>query len=171
MPIAQVPGGAPLRRYHLHAFPGVDVALTPFAETDSQKTRVTGFLATTLQTAVCVAGKQMSVILDNVAAGHGFPSGSAQDRRVFVELIASANGQVVYQTGVVPDGMPVTKVNDPDMWLLRDCLLDDAKNPVSMFWQASSYETNQLPGQITFDMLDPRFFQTHIYQSLSRPTR
>jgi cytochrome c554/c'-like protein len=163
--------GAPLRRYHSHAMPGVDLALAPFPAQDSQnqsqEQAVQAFLDTTLQSAVCVgqgtAG--IRVILENVGAGHGFPSGASQDRRAWVEVIAKAAGKVIYQSGVVADGTPVVGLTDPDLWLLRDCLLDAQNDEVSMFWQAFGYESYLLPGQATFDQLDPRYYQSHIIQA------
>jgi hypothetical protein len=162
--------GAPNRRYHAHNAPGIDLALTAFPEADVQKQKVQDFLSSSIQSAVCVgAGSAgIEVILDNVAAGHGWPSGSSQDRRAWVELIAYAGGNPIYQSGVVADGDAVTKNPDADRWLLRDCLLDENGMVVPMFWQAASFESHQLPGQVTFDALDPRFYQTHIYRSFPR---
>ncbi len=174
LPVAQAPG-VPNRYYHAHDFPGIDVGLTPFPSADqkTQKESVTTFLDTSIQSSLCVgegtAG--FTVILDNVAAGHGWPSGSAQDRRAWVELIAYSGQNVIYQTGVVPDGTPVTKINDPDLWLFRDCMLDSKDDEVTMFWQAQSpSESYELPGSMTFDASDPRFYQTHIYQTFPQST-
>jgi hypothetical protein len=166
-PIADPKGAPTQRRYHNHSVPGVDVALTDFPEADMQKSKVQDFLTTSLQSALCVgAGSAgIEVILDNVAAGHGWPSGAAQDRRAWVEVIAYANGMPIYTSGGSDE---VLKNPDADLWLLRDCLLDDKMMPVHMFWQASSYESHQLPGQITFDALDPRYYKTHIYRSFPR---
>ncbi len=169
-PISQIPG-SPLRRYHTHAQPGADLALLPFAETDSQKQKVQALLDTTLQSAVCVGDGTagIDVIVDNVAAGHSWPSGAAQDRRAWVEVIAYANAQVIYRSGVVAQGGDVTKpVSDPDLWLFRDCTFDINDQPVSMFWQAQSNESYLLPGQPTFDQTDPRFYQTHVSQTFPR---
>ncbi len=172
MPIAQVPN-APARLTHGHAFAAVDVALTPgFPNAASQNAAITQFLGTTLQSALCVTETgAVRVLLDNVAAGHFFPSGASQDRRAWAEVIASKAGSVIYQSGVVPDGTPVTSVtNDPDLWLLRDCMFNAASPPaqVDMFWQAATYESNALPVQATFDPTDPRYYQTHIVQSFPR---
>ena len=169
-PAALVPG-APMRRPHSHTFPAVDLALTAFPDTQRQHDQVQALLDTTLQTAVCVqhfgSQGQVSVIMDNVAAGHGFPSGSAQDRRAWVELIASQAGNVVYQSGIVPVGQPATQPNlpDPDRWLLRDCMFDGQGNEVHMFWEASSFQTNGLPALSTFDISSPDFYQTHKYRT------
>ena len=157
--------GSPLRRPHSHTFPAVDVALTPFPDTQHQRNQVQAFLDTTLQSALCVeplgGASVINVILDNVATGHFFPSGAAQDRRAWVEVVAYLGGSEVYRSGVVPDGTAVTSLTDPDLWLLRDCMFDDAGSKVAMFWQAASYEGNELPALLTFDPSDPRFYQTH----------
>ncbi len=171
-PIAQAPGVF-ARRAHAHGFPGVDVALAPFPEADDQKKQVQSFLDATLQSALCVAPlgggvSSLRVILDNVAAGHSWPSGASQDRRAWVELVAYQGANVIYQSGVVADGSPITKLTDPDLWLFRDCMFDDANKEVHMFWQASSTDGSALPGQATFDPMDPRFYQTHIVQSWPR---
>ncbi len=168
-PIAQAPGVF-ARRKHEHTFPAIDTALTPFADEGTQKSEVKALLDTTLQSALCVspAKNQLRVFVDNVAAGHSFPSGAAQDRRVWVEVVAYGGGAPIYQSGVTADDQPILKSTDPDLWLLRDCIFDDAGNEVHMFWQAASVDGNALPGQATFDQSDPRFYQTHILRSFPR---
>jgi hypothetical protein len=167
-PIANAPGVF-ARRAHSHQFPGVDLALTSAPEQEPQRQAVQAFLDTTLQSALCVStvgsSTKLRVILDNVAAGHAWPSGATQDRRAWVEVIAYAGDSILYHSGVVPDGTAVTSMtNDPDLWLLRDCMSDSSGKQVDMFWQAASTEGNALPGQATFDRLDPRFYQTHVMQ-------
>ena len=169
MPIASAEGVF-ARRTHSHQFAAVDLALTAFPQADAQKQAVQSFLDSTLQSALCVATTgstaSLRVILDNVAAGHNWPSGAAQDRRAWIEIVAYQGGNVIYQSGVVPDGTPVgTASNDPDLWQLRDCMTDASGKPVDMFWQAANAQGNELPGQITFDMLNPDFYKTHIRQS------
>ncbi len=172
---ADVPG-VPLRRIHSHMFPGVDVALTDFPEAEAQRAAVQASLDTTLQAVMCVKGQPMAsgarlqVVLDNVGAGHHWPSGSTQDRRAWVEVVARTGGQVTYQSGVVKDGESVIDLADPDLWLIRDCLVDDEGKEVHMFWEASSYESNQLPGPVTSNPTDPAFFFTHIVQTYPRPS-
>jgi hypothetical protein len=110
------------------------------------------------------------VIVDNVGAGHFWPSGASQDRRAWAEVIATKGGQTIYQSGVVPDGTAVTSItNDPDLWLMRDCIYDASAKPVDMFWQAASYDGNALPAPVTFDMTQMAFYKTHIVQSFPRP--
>lgn len=170
-PIAGVPRAVP-RRPKSHAFAAVDVALTPFPEQDLQRQKVKELLDTTLQTGLCVsvqgaAPPSIRVLVDNVAAGHAFPSGSSQDRRLWAEVIAYNGSDIIYQSGVVPSGGVVTKIVDPDLWLLRDCIFDAQGKETHMFWEASSFESNGLPGQATFDRLDPRFYQ-HFVQRFPR---
>lgn len=169
-PAADAPGVF-ARRTHSHAFPGVDVPLTGTPSGDLQNA-VQAFLDTALQSAVCVRGAgavtDLRVILDNVAAGHAFPSGSAQDRRAWVKVAAYSGKARIYSSGDVPDGTSVTELADPDVWSIRDCLLDENAAPTHMFWDAASYESNLLPGQATFDQTDPRYYQSHVVQKYPR---
>ncbi len=163
-PVASVPGVFS-RHYHGHDFPGIDVALTDFPEKDAQKAGIKYLLDPTMQTALCVSRVgRVGVIVDNVGAGHGFPSGATQDRRLWFEIVASKGGTEIFSSGKVADGTPITKLTDANLWLLRDCIFDDAGKEVHMFWEASSYESNALGPQLTFDPKDPRFYQTHVIQ-------
>ncbi|HWZ87213.1 MAG TPA: multiheme c-type cytochrome [Polyangiaceae bacterium] len=161
--------GAPLRARHSHQFPGVDLALHAFPEADAQRQAIQTLLDTTLQTALCVrgAGKAASlqVVADNVASGHKWPSGAAQDRRAWFEVAAFANGSELYHSGNVPNGTDPTALNDPDLWLVRDCMLDENGNAVDGLWDATSVDSNLLPGQLTFDKSSPLFYQTHVTRS------
>ena len=165
--VASSVAGSPPRRVHAHDFPGVDVALSPFARSAEQAALVQAQLDTrTLQAALCVkqvpGGAAIEVVLDNVGAGHGFPSGATQDRRAWVEVRAWAGATLVYQSGVVPDDEPVAGLADPDLWLVRDCIFDAAGKQVTTFWTTTSYESNQLPAAVTSDASDPAFYRTHV---------
>jgi hypothetical protein len=167
--------GVGVRKVHSHAFPGVDVALTAgFPQADTQRTGVQAMLDTTLQAALCVKGVPgqvtLQVILDNVGAGHGWPSGATQDRRAWVEVQASSAGQPFYQSGVVADGQSVVSLNDPDLWLLRDCIFDAQGQEVHMFWEAAGHETNALPGAVTNVQTDPSYYLTHVVRTFPAPT-
>jgi hypothetical protein len=170
-PVAQVTGTTmPARYTYAHDFPGVDIALPGYAAAGADTAKVQEFLQTTLQGALCVTQTGgIRVIVDNVDAGHFWPSGSAQDRRAWAEVIATKGGQTIYQSGVVPDGTPVASItNDPDLWLLRDCMFDASGKQVDMFWEAASYEGNALPAPTTFDMTQMAFYKTHVVQSFPR---
>ena len=88
---------------------------------------------------------------------------------MWAEVIAYSGAQVVYESGVVAPGTPVTSLtDDPDLWLMRDCMFDATGAPVDMFWQAASVESNLLPFPVTSDQTDPRYYQTHVVQFYPR---
>jgi hypothetical protein len=153
------------RTLHDHSMPGVDLALTSFPNADAQKAGVQNLIDPTLLTTVCwnpLAGA-IEVDLDNAGAGHGFPSGASQDRRVWVEVTASAAGQVIYQSGVPPAGQTVESAPDADLWMIRDCMFGADGSPVNMFWEATDYSTNELPGSVMLNVNDPSSYtKTHI---------
>jgi hypothetical protein len=112
----------------------------------------------------------LQVVLDNVAAGHQWPSGATQDRRAWVEVQAFSGGQPIYSSGVVADGQSVLDLKDPDLWLIRDCIFDGTGNEVRMFWQAASHDSNQLPGPVTSVPTDPSYYLTHVMRNYPQPT-
>ncbi|HXK20093.1 MAG TPA: multiheme c-type cytochrome [Polyangiaceae bacterium] len=170
-PVASL-AAAPPRRRHAHDFPAVDQALTEFPHAAEQRASAERLLATTLQTALCVRGlgaqQSLLVVFDNVAAGHAWPSGVAQDRRAWVQLQAYQAGQLIYESGASGTNQTTPDLPDPDLWLLRDCGFDQNAEPVAMFWQARSIQSTALPAQLTFDQADRRFYQTHVYRSFPR---
>ena len=170
-PIAVV-AGAPPRDRHSHQFPGVDLALTPFPEAEAQRVAVQSLLDTTLQTALCVRGlgasSNLVVVVDNVASGHKWPSGAAQDRRAWFEVAAFAKGRELYRSGSVAAGSDPDPREDADLWLVSDCMLDGDGNSVSKMWATKSVDSNLLPGQLTFDKSSPLFYQTHVTRSFPK---
>jgi hypothetical protein len=177
VPVADSPG-APLRSRHAHTFAGVDVALGAFPQTgdalldeassELQSHDLQRLLDTTLRLEICVTTRltgeaSIQVALDNATAGHNFPSGAAQDRRAFVEVQAFAAGADApyYTSGVVEDGAAVTDLDDPDLWLLRDRLFDDAGEPVNQFWQAAELREGTLPVATDLNPLSPGFVAGH----------
>lgn len=173
-PIAAVEG-APARRFHRHTFAAVDVALHDAPAKDVQRAEIQSLLDSSLQSAVCVkdlgTSSEIRVIVDNVAAGHSFPSGSAPDRRLWAEVVATKGDQVLFKSGVVDGAIQapdVTKLGDANMWLMRDCLFKEDGAYTPFLWEGKSFESRLLPAQITFDPLDPRFYQTHIVRYFPR---
>jgi Cytochrome c554 and c-prime len=150
VPIAQAPN-VYQRERHEHTFEAVDVAVTPWPETKAQAEKIDVMLSQTLAVALCVqilgTGAAVQVIADNAGAGHAFPSGSAQDRRLWFEVQAfqGENPQPIYQSGAVPSSEDPKPATDPDLWLFRDHFFDDANEEVHMFWEAKRYETYLLP--------------------------
>jgi hypothetical protein len=144
IPIAK---GGPSRIFHAHTFPAVDIAFDPnFPPPSAQIGAVEDALKNVLQGALCVnAQGAVRVILDNAGTAHFWPTGSAQDRRAWVEVVAYKNGVPFYSSGSVAPGQAVgSDPNDHDLWLLRDQMFDTNGQPVSMFWQAACAGGNEL---------------------------
>lgn len=160
---AQVPG-APTRKIHDHSMPAVDIALTPFFGADVQREMVQRLLDQALITKLCVKQTPLGIVadvtLDNAFAGHEFPSGAAQDRRVWVELQAYKDGARVFASGMVEDKKAASKYEDPNYWLLRDTIFAPDGRETHLFWEAARVEQNQLPAAVTADPLDPRFIHS-----------
>ena len=154
--------GVPLRRVHDHSMAGVDLALTDWPHRDRQRELVQTALDTTLLANLCVDASAdrtfARVLLENVSAGHMFPSGASSDRRLWVELVATdAEGAVIWSTGVVEDGQPVTSLDDPNLWLLRDEHFGEDGEPVHMFWETAEVRSTLVPPPVTNDPSDPRY--------------
>lgn len=172
--IADAPGVVTRKARHMHTFPGVDLALTPFPEQEAQRELVEQALDVTLRAEICVVQLPGTFVieatLDNVAAGHRWPSGATQDRRAWVELRAFSAGQEIYTSGAVADGEAAVDHADPDLWLLRDGVFDAGGAPAHMFWEVASYDNDctspepgcTIPGPVTIDDTDPDFYITHV---------
>lgn len=156
--------GVGVRRVHDHSMPAVDIALTPFPEAEAQRARVQTELDGSLIAKLCVkpgAPADVVVSLDNAFAGHMWPSGVAHNRRAWVELVAYAGDEVVYQSGVIPDGVAAANVapaDDPDLWLLRDRALDENGHETHFFWEVATIESSLLPPAVTNDPTDPAYY-------------
>ncbi len=127
-------------------------------------------LSNALQGDLCVSPMGgIRVFIDPVNLGHDFPSGAAQDRRFWAQVVAYKGASVIYQSGVVPFGSPAfDAAKDPDLWLMRDCMFDPSGAQVDMFWQAASTEGNSLSALATFDMANPAFTQATKLQIFPR---
>ncbi|MGH7434470.1 MAG: multiheme c-type cytochrome, partial [Polyangiaceae bacterium] len=175
----------PGRYYHNHDFPAVDVPLAAapdgggsYADAAAEGSDggvvepagVQALLSNALVGDLCVTQLGgIRVILDTPNLGHDFPSGAAQDRRFWAEIVAYKGGSIVYQTGVDPFGSPAFDAGvDPDLWLLRDCIFDGQGKQVDMFWQAASFEGNELPALATFDQSKPGFYAAQKLQTFPR---
>lgn len=163
--------GVKLRRVHDHSMAGVDVALTPFPQAEAQRAAVQELLDDTVSAYLCasepVSGSTLAVVtLENVAAGHLFPSGATADRRAWVELTAWVGGEVAWSSGRQPaDGAIglVTDEQDPDLWRMWSTLLDERGEPTHRFWEAADLDPGGLlPVQPSVDPSDPAFVPTHV---------
>lgn len=156
-PIADVEG-VPARDFHDHRMPGVDIAVTPWFGEEDYRAEVENFLKSAVRSQICVnpvaGGFELVVGLENVSAGHSFPSGSAQDRRVWVQLQATDAQGVIWERGIVPDGTPALDVEQGI--LLRDRIMDADGNDVHMFWDVEQIERNVLDGIKVFGAEETR---------------
>jgi hypothetical protein len=136
--IADAPGAPQRPERHIHTFPGVDLALTEFPNSDTQRKDIQKELDNTLLGDICVAQQgpsfAIAITLDNVGAGHSWPSGAAQDRRAWVEVIAYQGDTILYQSGA--EGQSAE--TDPDLLQLRDGAFDENGEPAHMFWDIAS---------------------------------
>jgi len=144
--IANVPS-LPLQKRdrHDHRMPGVDVALTDFPDREKHRHAT--------ECALSEDGAYVFEIINDgqggfdvaleTTAGHAQPSGTAQDRRMWLQFVAYDDAdKVIYQSGVfaddelesVPPGDPKY---DPQLCMFRDHFEDEAGKEVHMFWEAA----------------------------------
>ena len=183
-PIADAPGldvGNREYGFHEHTFPAVDQALTPFPEMEAQAALVQRDLDAALKIVglrplgsqqpyggICVLGGEITVRIDTFSVGHMFTSGAAQDRRAWIETIAyDASGNVVFQSGVVPDGVDPEDINDPyvnctmpgtfscsGFW---DRTYKADNTPAHFFWEVARVDSKLLAAQTTLDQNAPGY--------------
>ncbi len=169
--------GAGLRTVHNHEFPGVDVALTPFPDRENQLQHVRDDLASTLIAQLCVQvtdtdARIAEVMLQNVGAGHAFPSGATQDRRAWVEVIATKAGKVIHSSGAIGDQQALTDNKDADLWHFGERMTDKAGKHVHMFWEAAKTEGELLagaPGDATAGKPDADTRRFRVYKLPAEP--
>ena len=150
-----------------HTFAGIDVALTPFPEKPAQLAAIERDLAAVLLPRLCVlpdAAGRIDYRLDNVGAGHMFPSGATADRRAWIEVIAyDASDAVVFSSGVIPAAAPYTdpeNLGDPNLWILGSPSRDANGAHTELFWDITEIDHpgTLLPPAVTTDPQDPRFY-------------
>ena len=134
----------PPRTVHEHLWPGVDVALSTFPDREAQRLAVECALGLNARFyAITLSPLGELLVKVETSAGHHQPSGTAHDRRLWLEVIAyDAAGAVLFQSGVIQDGeledKPVgTAGYDPQLALFRDWLYDEHGQPTHMFWEAA----------------------------------
>jgi nitrate/TMAO reductase-like tetraheme cytochrome c subunit len=162
--IADAPGlNVPSRTngFHEHMWPAVDQALTAFPETTAQAAAIKRDLdgaigligpiplgSTSATGGICVTpvdGGTITVRIDGLGIGHKFPSGAAQDRRVWLELVAfDASNNIVFQSGVVPDGMDPEEIADPKLQIFWDQVFKADNTPAHFFWEIARNDASQL---------------------------
>ena len=160
--------GAPARRIHDHAMPGVDIDLTGDPVADLQRQLVQDSLDSTVFLQLEVfdygTGVGVNVALDNIAAGHGFPSGAAHDRRAWVEVVArDAAGAVLWSTGSVgaDQSLRSAMAEDAELWWLGDRALQADGTDAHMFWEVAQVQARALPAPSRHAVDDPRYEEAH----------
>jgi nitrate reductase cytochrome c-type subunit len=161
------------RTLHSHTFPAVDLPVTPFPadnpQNDAQRAESQAVLDQTVQGTLCVnqVSQRIEVTLDNVGAGHNFPSGATPDRRAWIEVTAWLAGNVIYSSGGSA-ARPLEDSADPDLWLLRDCIYDAAGQETKLFWQAATVTTPyaQLLGSPVLNVNDPSSYSRNHHKKL-----
>jgi len=184
-PIADKPGldvGNHEYGFHEHGFAAVDQALTPFPETEIQAALVQRDMDAALKIVglrplgsqepyggICtLPDGTFTLRIDTFSVGHMFPSGAAQDRRAWIEVIAyNAIGGIVFSSGVVPDGVDPEDINDPyvnctmagseacsGFW---DRTFKADNTPAHFFWEVASVDSRLLKPQTTLDQNAPGY--------------
>lgn len=133
------------RDLHDHRSPAVDIAITenfPGSEEHARATRC----------AISESAYILSITADELGrfsiaietdAGHDQPSGTAQDRRMWLEFVAyDKDDKVIFESGTIGDGeieeLPDDeRPNRQQLCMFRDHLVDDDDHEVHMFWEAT----------------------------------
>lgn len=136
--------GSPQRTVHEHLWPGVDVALTEFPDREVQERAVECALGLNARIyAIGLSGVGELSIKVETQAGHHQPSGTAQDRRLWLEVSAfDERDQLLFQSGQLRDDQLEEKAPgdpgyDPNLALFRDWIYDAKGQPAHMFWDAA----------------------------------
>jgi hypothetical protein len=173
--VADAPGldvKSRMNGFHEHQWPAIDQALTAFPETDAQAAGI----KRDLDPAIAIIGPSsststvqsggicldppgtLSIRIDSIGTGHMWPSGAAQDRRAWLEVIAYDKAStVVFQSGVVPDGMDPEQISDPNLFGLWDRTFKDDGTPAHFFWDVARVDSKLLRAPVTLDKNSPAF--------------
>jgi hypothetical protein len=117
--------------FHDHMMPAIDQALiSTFPQIAEQRAAIDTILKPSLGIVgarplgslaapggICLNPPgELRVRVDSLSVGHHFPSGAAQDRRVWVEVIAyDASNNIVFQRGQVPAGTDPEHTTDTSL--------------------------------------------------------
>jgi hypothetical protein len=181
--------------FHEHAFPAIDQALTPFPQRAEQAALIDRDLKAALKIVgfrplgsrepyggICVnPDGTITVRIDSFNVGHMFPSGAAQDRRSWIELKAyNAAGAVLFQSGVVPDGVDPEQINDPyvsctmpgttscsGFW---DRTYKVDNTPAHFFWEVARIDSKLIKPQSTLDQNSPAYDHSSTVKYLVGPS-
>jgi hypothetical protein len=155
--------GVPARRIHDHVWPAVDVALTDFPHRDAMRAAVeecalrNSIQFFSFEPNTSSVGSFTATL--ETSAGHNQPSGAAQDRRMWLEVVAyDDKDQVIYESGKLADDESETSLEDgPNpVWTMHEKIYDAEGKQVHMFWEAApsdawpeGHDDRALPGAKT----------------------
>jgi len=169
--VAEGPGlEVPRREFGVreHTFAAVDVALTEWPGKELQLAAIERDLFGLIQGRLCVLpvdGGRIDYRIDNVGAGHMFPSGASIDRRAWIEIVAYEGDTVVFSSGVIPASDPLRDpedLADPNLWSLSSPAYDGNGQPTDRFWRiaAIDHPGSLLKPAVTVDPMDPAFYHS-----------
>jgi hypothetical protein len=156
--------------FHEHLWPAIDQALTAVPGAEA----LAAGIKRDLDPAIAIIGPAtltsnvqyggicldppglLKVRIDSISVAHDWPSGAAQDRRAWLEVIAYAGSQVVFQSGAVPDATDPEQVADTvGLW---DLAYKDDGSPAHFFWDIARLDShNLLRPPVTLDKNSPAF--------------
>ncbi len=164
--------------FHLHRFAAIDQATTAFPDLPGQTAAIHDILDPSLTIVgqnpvtgppapggICLNPPgELTVRVDTTQIGHAFPSGAAQDRRAWLEVIAyDATDQVVFQSGVVPDGMDPEDIDDENLVAFWDRTFKaDGVTPAHFFWEIASQKPFVLNAPLEFGLDHSRTGTYHV---------
>jgi hypothetical protein len=163
-PVAEVQAlglQVPARDRHDHRWPAVDVALTDFPDREAHRKAT--------ECALSQDGAYIFEVINDgqggfsvsieTTAGHAQPSGVAQDRRLWLEVVAyDGQDNVLWSSGKIGDTeleqYPISDPrHDPQLCMFRDHFEDETGKEVHMFWEAAKKRENEsrlLPIAVNF---------------------
>ena len=165
-----------MSQYHDHLMPAVDLVdreqdILPLKELANRTLleEVKAELDFTLLSEVCgeigvSGGGDFEVYLENVSAGHRFPSGAALDRRLWLQFVAKDDlGNILFSSGMVSEGESLVDFiqQDDNLWLFRDTAFTEADEETHRFWEISHVKRKTLPASTTLSPAAENYEEPH----------
>lgn len=137
---------------HRHYFTGVDIAMTPFPDSDGQRARVEALLRDSANLIIVplpgsiAAGDTLllQTRVQNSETGHALPSGTTFEREMWLEIVVrDAGGDTVYVSGHLDangdlhtEHSEIDPNGDPDLMLWTKELVDPEGDPETTIFRA-----------------------------------
>jgi hypothetical protein len=166
--------------FHEHLFPAIDQALTAWPQLAEQEAAIKRDLAGAIAIkgikplgsddapgGICLnPDLTLTVRVDSFNVGHMFPSGAAQDRRMWLHVVAKdAGGTIVFERGNVPPGVDPEETMDPTVncaatnpalgrtscAAFYDRTFKADNTPAHFFWEVARYESQLIRPAVTLD--------------------